>query len=134
MSKKWLVTGFLFAVVAIILGGFGAQGLKSFLESGKIDAQGLISFDTAARYQMYHAFALIVCGILAKLFGEGRFIQIAGIFFVTGIIFFSGSLYLLSTRNITGISWGFLGPITPLGGLCFIVGWLVLAIGIIRKR
>ncbi len=134
MSKKWLVTGFLFAVVAIILGAFGAHGLKSFLEIGKIDAQGLMSFDTAARYQMYHAFALIVCGVLAKLFGESRFIQVAGILFVVGIIFFSGSLYLLSTRNITGISWSFLGPITPLGGLCFIAGWLVLAIGVLRKK
>jgi uncharacterized membrane protein YgdD (TMEM256/DUF423 family) len=135
MAKKWLTTGFIFAALAIILGAFAAHSLKDFIATGKIDEQGLQNFETGARYQMYHAFALIVCGILAKLFGEARFIKMAGILFVAGIILFSGSLYLLSTRNIIGMtSWKWLGPLTPLGGLSFISGWFVLVVGMLRKK
>lgn len=135
MAKKWLITGFIFAALAIILGAFAAHSLKDFVETGKIDAQGLQNFETGARYQMYHAFALIICGILAKLFGDARFIKIAGILFVAGILLFAGSLYLLSTRNIIGMeTWKWLGPLTPLGGLSFISGWVVLVLGMIRIK
>lgn len=134
MAKKWLVTGFLFAVVAIILGAFGAHGLKELVKNGYLEESSLQSFDTGARYQIYHAFAIIVCGILAKLFGEARYIKIAGLFFVAGILLFSGSLYLLSTSRLGSINWNWLGPVTPFGGLCFIAGWIVLSIGIIRKK
>lgn len=135
MAKKWLITGFIFAALAIILGAFAAHSLKDFIATGQIDAQGLQNFETGARYQMYHAFALIICGVLAKLFGDARFIKIAGILFVAGIILFSGSLYLLSTRNIIGMeNWKWLGPLTPLGGLSFISGWIVLVIGMIRIK
>lgn len=135
MSKKWLATGFLFAALAVILGAFAAHGLKAHLDDGKIDLQGLQNFETGARYQVYHAFALMICGIIAKLYGESRLLKIAAILFITGIIFFSGSLYLLSTRDIIGLqSWKWLGPITPLGGLCFISAWIVLAIGIFRQK
>jgi uncharacterized membrane protein YgdD (TMEM256/DUF423 family) len=135
MAKKWLITGFIFAALAIILGAFAAHSLKDFIATGNIDEQGLQNFETGARYEMYHAFALIVCGILAKLFGDARFIKIAGILFVAGIILFSGSLYLLSTRNIIGMeTWKWLGPLTPLGGLSFISGWVVLIVGMIRGK
>jgi uncharacterized membrane protein YgdD (TMEM256/DUF423 family) len=135
MAKKWLITGFFFASLAIILGAFAAHGLKDMISSGKIDLQGVQSFETGARYQMYHAFGLMICGILAKLFGDARFIKISAMLFVAGIILFSGSLYLLSTRNITGITnMNWLGPVTPLGGICFTAGWILLMVGMIRKK
>lgn len=135
MAKKWLVTGFIFAALAIIIGAFGAHSLKELVDAHYVDAKALQNFETGARYQMYHAFAIIICGILAKLYGDNRFIKIAGLFFVAGIILFSGSLYLM-LRNQLGweTSWNWLGPITPFGGLCFIAGWLILAIGIIRHK
>jgi uncharacterized membrane protein YgdD (TMEM256/DUF423 family) len=135
MSKNWLVTGFLFAALAVILGAFAAHGLKAHLDDGKIDLQGLQNFETGARYQMYHAFALMICGFLAKFYGEKRSIKIAAILFIAGIIFFSGSLYLLSTRDIIGLNnWKWLGPVTPLGGTCFIAGWITLAVCIFKEK
>ncbi|MDQ3109569.1 MAG: DUF423 domain-containing protein [Bacteroidota bacterium] len=134
MSNKWLTTGFIFAALAIVLGAFAAHSLKSYIALEKIDEHQLQNFETAARYQMYHAFALMICGILAKLFGENRFIKIAALLFIAGIILFSGSLYLMSTRNIIGIEWKWLGPLTPLGGVCFIAGWILLAVGVMRRE
>ncbi|HET6991680.1 MAG TPA: DUF423 domain-containing protein [Bacteroidia bacterium] len=135
MSKKNLAAGFLFAALAVILGAFAAHGLKQYVDSGKMDLQMLQNFETAVRYQMYHAFALITCGILGKVYGENKFLKIAGLLFIIGIIFFSGSLYLLSTRDIIGLtSWKWLGPITPLGGLCFISAWILLAISVLKKQ
>ncbi|CAN5875635.1 DUF423 domain-containing protein [soil metagenome] len=130
MAKKWLITGFIFAALAIIIGAFAAHALKELVDPGSLQ-----HFETGARYQVYHAFAIMICGILAKIFGESRFIKIAGILFVMGIILFSGSLYVLSTKDVTGLnSLKWIGPLTPLGGLCFIAGWIVLAIGVMRKK
>ncbi|CAN5186449.1 DUF423 domain-containing protein [soil metagenome] len=134
MIKKQIAAGALFAALSVILGAFAAHGLQKYLDSGEMTPKSLEVFQTGARYQMYHAFALIACGILAKIFGESKSLKIAGILFFTGIIFFSGSLYLLSTATVLGIeSWKWLGPITPLGGLCFISGWIFMAIGILKK-
>ncbi|MEO5644208.1 MAG: DUF423 domain-containing protein [Bacteroidia bacterium] len=134
MAKKWLITGFIFAALAIIIGAFGAHSLKELVANGSLAESSLQNFETGARYQMYHAFAIIICGILVKIFGEARCIKIAGILFVMGIILFSGSLYLLSMRGIIGMeNWKWLGPLTPLGGACFIAGWITLAIGITKK-
>ena len=134
MSKKSLVTGSLFAALAVILGAFAAHGLKPYVESGKMDLQMLQNFETASRYMMYHAFALIICGILGKVLGESKLFKIASILFIVGIVFFCGSLYLLSTRDVIGLTnWKWLGPITPLGGLCFISGWVLLAIGTLKS-
>ncbi len=135
MAKNWLVIGALSACLAVIIGAFAAHGLQKYLESGEMDLKSLEVFQTGARYQMYHAFALMICGILAKLFGESKSLKIAGILFISGIILFSGSLYLLSTAKVLGIeNWKWLGPITPLGGLCFICGWILLAISFLKKQ
>ena len=144
MANKWLSTGFLFAALAVILGAFAAHSLKAYLGDSsndeiifkaKIDLQGLQNFETGVRYQMYHAFALMICGIIAKIYGESRSLKIAAILFILGIVFFSGSLYLLSTRDIIGMnSWKWLGPITPLGGACFIAGWITMATCFFRKK
>jgi uncharacterized membrane protein YgdD (TMEM256/DUF423 family) len=128
MQKMFLTLGTAAAAIGIILGAFGAHALKE-----KIAADQLPVFETGVRYQMYHAFALLLIGILYEKFG-GSMLAMAGYSFIAGIIFFSGSLYLLSTRELLGIeSAKLLGPITPLGGLCFISGWIMLLIGIIRK-
>jgi uncharacterized membrane protein YgdD (TMEM256/DUF423 family) len=135
MAKKWLITGFIFAALAVIIGAFAAHSLKDYVDAGYVKAPVLQHFETGARYQMYHAFALMICGILASIYGEHRFIKIAGIFFVAGILLFSGSLYLLLRNNLGWeTSWTWLYPLTPLGGLCFISGWIVLVIGVLRKK
>jgi len=91
-------------------------------------------FETGVRYQMYHALALILTGILSEKF-KSTSVKYAGNFFIAGILFFSGSLYLLSTKEITGAgSMQFLGPVTPLGGLCFLIGWGMLLYAMIKNK
>jgi uncharacterized membrane protein YgdD (TMEM256/DUF423 family) len=128
MQKIFLSLGSAAAAIAVVLGAFGAHALKE-----KLSAEQLLVFETGVRYQFYHAFALIVVGMLSEKFNSS-FLNYSGWLFVFGIIFFSGSLYLLSTKNLLGIeSWKFLGPVTPLGGLCFIVGWTFIVISLFRK-
>ncbi len=107
--------GALFAALAVILGAFAAHGLKA-----RLAPEALEIFRTAAYYQMIHAIALIVTGLLARQ-QERHTTGLAGWLFVTGILLFCGSLYALAT---TGIGW--LGAITPIGGVSFIAGWLWL--------
>ncbi len=116
-----LVLGAVAALLAVLAGAFGAHGLR-----GMIDPRGLEVFQTAVSYQMYHALALILVAVLAGLGCSRRLLTIAAGFFAVGILFFSGSLYLLVLSKLI---W--LGPITPLGGLCFMIGWaLVFAAGL----
>ncbi len=128
MQKIFLALGSTAAAIAVMLGAFGAHALKEKLAPDQLQV-----FETGVRYQFYHAFALIVVGMLAEKFNSSS-LNYSGWFFIAGIIFFSGSLYLLSTRNLLGIeNWKFLGPVTPLGGLCFIVGWIFVLAGILKK-
>ena len=128
MQKIFLSLGTLFAGLAVILGAFGAHALKE-----KIAADQLPIFETGVRYMMYHAFALIIVGLLFDKYGSPT-LSYSGYAFILGIVFFSGSLYLLSLRTILGIeSTRFLGPITPLGGFCFITGWMLLLLAILKK-
>ena len=124
MNKKFLTTGALLAGIAVIGGAFGAHFLKA-----RLTTESLQTFETAVRYQFYHAFALIVVGILYKEF-PNKWITTAGYFFLAGIIFFSGSLYGLCASP--SMKW--LGPVTPLGGLCFILGWALLVMGFAKKN
>lgn len=125
MQKLALSAGTFFGGLAVILGAFGAHALKE-----KLSPDQLQIFETGVRYQFYHAFALIAVSLLANKLSPSH-LNYAGILFIMGIFFFSGSIYLLATRELLGIdSWKLvLGPITPLGGLCFVLGWLVLFIG-----
>lgn len=127
MQKTFLVIGATAAGIAVILGAFGAHALKEKLAVDQIQV-----FETAVRYQVYHAFALIMLGILSEKFGSSL-LNYSGYLFILGIILFSGSLYLLSTRSLSGLDGKILGPITPLGGLCFIIAWLLFAISIFKK-
>ena len=116
MTRKLYVLGAIFGLTAVILGAFGAHGLKETLTP-----ESLTSFETGVRYQMYHALGLIIVSWAVAHWEAGTAIA-AGWFFVAGIVLFSGSLYVLVT---TGPRW--LGAITPIGGVAFIVGWVLLA-------
>jgi uncharacterized membrane protein YgdD (TMEM256/DUF423 family) len=106
--------------LAVILGAFGAHTLKSVLPGEALD-----SFETGVRYQFYHTLALLLCGLMS-LHRDGKYLVRAGWLFVAGMALFSGSIYLLSTRTLTGLEAGWLGPITPIGGVLFIAGWIML--------
>ena len=124
MSKKIILTGTIFIALAIVLGAFGAHGLKDFLT----DVQSK-SFETGVRYQTYHGLALLILG-----FNASRFKRIDAIFYliVTGVVIFSGSIYLLATQDLLGVSMSFLGPITPLGGLLMLFAWIVFIVKVVR--
>lgn len=118
-----LLWGSIFGGLAVVLGAFGAHSLKSFLmESGRTE-----TFELAVRYQFYHALALLAVGILLGQ-SESRRLHYSGLFFLLGIFFFSGSLYILS---FTGIK--ILGAVTPLGGVFFIIGWVLLGLAVVKK-
>ncbi|HVF55560.1 MAG TPA: DUF423 domain-containing protein [Pyrinomonadaceae bacterium] len=117
MDRVFLVVGALSAFVGVAAGAFGAHALKNRLDAGMLSV-----FEVGVRYQMYHAFALLVAG-WAQARWPGTLAATSGWLFVAGTILFSGSLYLLS---LTGVRW--LGAITPLGGVAFLAGWLCLAI------
>lgn len=126
MNKKLLSVAALLGLLAVAIGAFGAHGLE-----GKITAARITIFETGVDYQFYHTFAIFIAVGLAVHFKEQWFIR-AGWCFVIGILFFSGSLYLLATRTYLGIeSWSkIIGPITPIGGLFFMAGWGILFYGI----
>jgi uncharacterized membrane protein YgdD (TMEM256/DUF423 family) len=122
MERHFLAIGSLSAFLAVAAGAFGAHALREAVSPDRLEV-----WETAARYQMYHALGLLVVAYLAgqKTTGPAR---ISGWLFVVGTVLFSGSLYALT---VTGITW--LGAITPLGGLAFLAGWLVLAWGVWRS-
>lgn len=124
MHKQFLITASFLGAISVILGAFAAHKLKEILE-----AQLLQTFETAVKYQMYHALALLAVGILYKDLSSKHMVW-AGWSFIIGTLLFSGSLYLLCFLKHQSLSYKWVGPITPLGGLCFIAGWLLLALGI----
>lgn len=123
MEKICAVLGALSGFVAVASGAFGAHVLRQ-----RLSPDHLAVFETAARYEMYHALALIGVA-LALNRRSGAALRVAGWCFVAGTVFFCGSLYILA---LTGIGW--LGAITPLGGVCFLAGWLALAWGVLSSR
>ena len=119
MAKFFLAIAPILAGIAVAAGAFAAHALKS-----KLPENALEIFETGVRYQMYHALGLLLIGILLLIAPSGHTLMtVAGVAFLAGIALFSGSLYGLS---LTGLKW--LGPITPLGGVAFMVGWGCLAI------
>lgn len=118
-ARTALLAGGAFSALSVILGAFGAHALKE-----KIQPDQLQSFETGVRYQFYHGIALILVGLIASRNPEAGW-KWPMYFFIIGTLLFSISIYLLATRDIFGISsWKtVLGPITPIGGLCLILGW-----------
>ena len=120
MARSPLIAlGAINAALAVAAGAFGAHGLRDRLEPRALDI-----FETAARYQMYHALAMVLAGVIAA-----RGASTAGWLFQVGIVIFSGSLYALALTDVK-----VLGAITPLGGVAFLAGWLWLAYAAWRRR
>ncbi|MBC7661531.1 MAG: DUF423 domain-containing protein [Chitinophagaceae bacterium] len=118
----WTAFGSFFAALGVGFGAFGAHALKS-----RLPIEDLAIFEVGVRYQMYHALALLFVGFLASKM-DSSLIKIAGWLFVAGIVLFSGSLY---TLVFTGVrTWG---AVTPIGGLAFIVAWLLVGIAVIKS-
>ncbi|MCH8554508.1 MAG: DUF423 domain-containing protein [Schleiferiaceae bacterium] len=124
-NKKWAVLGGVFATVGIVLGALGAHALKTQLTS-----DALASFETGVKYQIYISLFLIVLA----LFPDTKANRFVGLLMMLGIFFFSFSIYALSLRDIHGAPVSFLGPITPIGGLLMIVGFLVFVVGILKTE
>ncbi len=135
MSEKFIRLTALLGAAAVVIGAFGAHGLKGFFERQQIDAVGpLHTYETGVQYHFYHTLAIGLVGLLLARMPENKWLVRAGWFFLTGIICFSGSLYLLATQAILPFSVRWVGPVTPLGGLFFIAGWLALARGVRNVR
>ena len=127
MQTFYLKIAALLGALAVALGAFGAHALKKILSE-----KYLAIFETAVRYQFYHVFALVAVGILLKEF-PNSYLLWSGRLFCYGILIFSGSLYLMTLLEAIGqqgFKW--LGAITPIGGICLIAGWILMAIGIVK--
>lgn len=122
--KKWILTACIFIILAIVLGAFGAHGLK-----GKLTEDQLSSFETGVRFQMYHGLALLILPVILEKFGL-NFERLKLIFI--GTLIFSGSIYLLTLKNLAQIEvlGKIAGPITPIGGLILIIGWIFILLDI----
>jgi uncharacterized membrane protein YgdD (TMEM256/DUF423 family) len=130
MNKRFLIAGAIFGGVGVALGAFGAHGLQQATTDEKI----IHGFQTGVQYQVYHALALLITAIIYER-NPHRFIEWAGHCFITGILLFSGSLYLLTVLKIQDSSLvKIAGPVTPLGGVFFIAGWLLLLMGVVKLR
>ncbi len=129
MKNKFLAVACLHMAVAISLGALGAHKLKTLLTPDQLSA-----FKTGVEYHIFHGLALLIV-FSSPWFEQLKGQKTIGWLFNLGILFFSGSIYLLSTRDLTGLNTlAVLGPVTPLGGLCFIIGWLLLAFKLIQRN
>lgn len=121
MARLFIAVGGVFGMLSVMLGAFGAHALKQ-----RLAVEQLTTFETGVRYQMYHALALVLVGIIASN-RAGGLLNAAGGCMIAGTLLFSGSLYALA---LGGPRW--FGPITPLGGLAFIAGWALLVASALR--
>ncbi|SDN26293.1 Uncharacterized membrane protein YgdD, TMEM256/DUF423 family [Psychrobacillus sp. OK028] len=122
--KLFIIAGAINGFLAVALGAFGAHALKE-----KLSEKYLAIWETAVQYQMFHALALVAIGILmsSKLLGPVSSLNTAGYLMIVGIVLFAGSLYVLS---LTGV--GILGAITPIGGVAFLAGWIMLIVAAVK--
>lgn len=128
MHKGFLKTAALLGALSVALGAFAAHGLKKILT-----VDDLQIFETAVRYQFYHVFALLAAGVLYAAF-PGKLLAWAGKLFITGIILFSGSLYLLCYVKYSEMPLNWIGAITPFGGVALIAGWLLLFFAVLKRN
>lgn len=129
MYKTAFIAGIFFAATGVAIGAFGAHGLKPYLSPELAQ-----TFETGVRYQMYHAFALLFTGLLYQIQPRTIMRRASGLF-ILGNICFSGSLYALTALKISGqVGLGGIGLITPMGGVCYILGWVLLLVGLLQKK
>jgi uncharacterized membrane protein YgdD (TMEM256/DUF423 family) len=123
MDRLFLIIGALSGAISVGAGAFGAHALRSRLEARLFEV-----FETGAQYQMYHALALLAVAWVASRW-PSTLVNASGWLFLAGTILFSGSLYAMALSGVRA-----LGAITPLGGVCFIAGWVSLAVAVMRAR
>lgn len=127
MTKKLITLAAFLGLIAIVLGAFGAHGLKKVLTETQLE-----SFETGVKYQMYHALFLLIIASLPILTERQK--RSIGIITTTGIFLFSGSIYLLATQALTKTDFSFLGPVTPIGGVFLIAAWFMTAIYALKQK
>jgi uncharacterized membrane protein YgdD (TMEM256/DUF423 family) len=128
MHSRFLATGSLILLLAVVLGAFGAHGLRTML--GETPA----SFETGVRYHFYHGFAIMLAGFLYSIYDK-KLIRYGAICFIVGVVLFSGSLYALTFLRATGsVGLSGIGLITPVGGLFFVAGWIFLTIAFLKSN
>ncbi|SKB54457.1 Uncharacterized membrane protein YgdD, TMEM256/DUF423 family [Salegentibacter holothuriorum] len=127
MDKKFLITGTVFGLLAVIIGAFGAHGLKPLLDEAARN-----SFETGVKYQMYHALLFLLIGSLNRK--QFNFQKKVFFLLLFGVICFSGSIYLLATNNLTPIDFKGIALVTPLGGTLLIAGWIFLLIEFVKIK
>lgn len=119
MNRTIFLTGIVFGVLAVMLGAFGAHGLEKL-----VDAESIQTFETGVKYQMYHALLLLILGSISSVSEESK--KWIYYLLVSGILFFSFSIYFLATNDLTAFDFKTIGFITPIGGLLLISGWIFL--------
>ena len=128
MNRRIILTASLFGAVAVMFGAFGAHSLKNVLSSDQLS-----SWNTGVQYQFYHTFALLFLSTFARF--RTKLVDFAYLCFTLGVLLFSGSIYLMATKEITDIGFAnIIGPITPLGGLFLIAGWMLLFLAALKNR
>lgn len=127
MNKKIVATASFLGMIAIVLGAFGAHALKKVL-----DPEQLTTFETGVRYQMYQAFFLFFLATQTDVLEKTR--KIIYNLIVIGVVFFSGSIYLLATSSLSGINIKSIGFITPIGGLLLIIAWGMLGYSTLKNK
>lgn len=127
MEKKILLTALAFGLVSIVLGAFGAHALKKVLQPEQLN-----SFEVGVRYMMYHAIFLLFVGTTSYLAPEQK--NMVYNLALAGTLFFSVSIFLLTTSAISGLNFKFLGPITPIGGVLLIASWGMTFFYILTKK
>ncbi len=127
MNKTILIAGAILGILGIILGAFAAHGLEKL-----VDADAIKSFETGVRYQIYHAFFLLILGSTSFVSLKSK--KIIFYLVLIGLIFFSGSIYGLATNALTGFNFKRIAMLTPVGGLALIVAWVIMLIGILKTK
>ena len=128
MNKRIILTAAFFGALAVVLGAFGAHSLKNMVEP-----ESLAIWQKGVEYQFYHTFALLYLSTFARY--KHKLISLAFVFFTVGIVLFSGSLYFLALKSAFNLPFASVfGPITPIGGLCFILGWICLFLAALRDK
>lgn len=127
MDKKIISTGAIFGMLAIILGAFGAHALKKVLS-----IEELATFETGVKYQMYHALFLLFVGLASEIPQKAK--KTIYYLVVVGVLFFSGSIYLLATNNLTSFDFKIIGFVTPIGGFLLILAWGALLLHYFNKK
>jgi len=125
MDRNIMATGAFLLALTIAIGAFGAHGLKQLISGSSLE-----TFETGVRYMMYHGFGILILGIVPGLSSKTR--KAVFWLFIVGILLFSGSIFLLSLNSVLPFDAGTIGFITPVGGLLFIIGWVLLGYGIIK--